>query len=282
MLLCNNQLHPESTFALPLPNRGLQFNDGFFETLVWADGGLRYGPQHLARMQRAAAALDLPLPAALATLEALTATLARLVGAQPQPAAPQRLRLQLWRPGGGLYAPPEATGQAITAEWLVTARPFEERTAPVALAGFGTTVRTQLSPVSFCKGPNALLYVLAAREREQRGLDELLLLSGAGHVAEAGAAAVGWVRKDAVYVPAETAGGVSSVRLAHLRAVATQLGVVWHEGLYEPDALLAAEAVFTASVAGLRPVQQVEGRRFDSAQHPLLLRLLAADLATRS
>ncbi|NVO32537.1 aminotransferase class IV [Hymenobacter lapidiphilus] len=274
MLLYNGQLHPESAFALPLPNRGLQFNDGFFETLVWADGAVRYSPQHLARMQRAAAALALPLPPALVTLGALTATLARLVAAQLQPTQPQRLRLQLWRPGGGLYAPPEP---AAPAEWLATARPFEARTAPVVRAGFGTTVRTQLSPVSFCKGPNALLYVLAAREREQRGLDELLLLSAAGHVAEAGAAAVGWVRNGAVYVPAEAAGGVSSVRLAHLRDAAVQLGVAWHEGLYEPDALLAAEAVFTANVAGLRPVLAVQGQSFESAKHPLLQQLLAAD-----
>ncbi|RFP66673.1 hypothetical protein D0N36_02950 [Hymenobacter lapidiphilus] len=274
MLLYNGQLHPESTFALPLPNRGLQFNDGFFETLVWAEGGLRYGPQHLARMQRAAAALTLPLPSALATPAALTATLARLVAVQPQPSQPQRLRLQLWRPGSGLYAPPEP---AAPAEWLATARPFGARTAPVARAGFGTTVRTQLSPVSFCKGPNALLYVLAAREREQRGLDELLLLSAAGHVAEAGAAAVGWVRDGAVYVPAEAAGGVSSVRLAHLRGAAAKLGVAWHEGLYKPKDLLSAEAVFTASVAGLRAVQAVEDQAFGSAQHPLLQRLLAAD-----
>ncbi|MBT2557583.1 aminotransferase class IV [Hymenobacter sp. ISL-91] len=276
MLLYNSQLYPESTFALPLPNRGLQFNDGFFETLVWAEGGLRYGPQHLARMQRAAAVLALPLPAALATLAALTAALGRLVAAQPEPATPQRLRLQLWRPGGGLYTPPEYSAPA---EWLATARPFEERTAPVARAGFSTKVQTQHSPVSFCKGPNALLYVLAARERQQHELDEIILLSAAGHVAEAGAAAVGWVRNGAVYVPAEAAGGVSSVRLAHLRGAAARLGVVWHEGLYEPAALLAAEAVFTASVAGLRPVQQVEGQAFDSAAHPLLRQLQAADAA---
>ncbi|WP_092741945.1 aminotransferase class IV [Hymenobacter psychrophilus] len=272
MMFLNNELLPAA--CLPLPNRGLLFNDGFFETLVWAEGGLRYGPQHLARMQRVAAVLALPLPPALATPAALAATLGRLVAAQPQPAQPQRLRLQLWRPGGGLYAPPEVAGPA---EWLATAQLFEKRTAPVARAGFGTTVRTQLSPVSFCKGPNALLYVLAAREREQRGLDELLLLSAAGHVAEAGAAAVGWVRNGAVYVPAEAAGGVSSVRLAHLRSTAAHLGVAWHEGLYEPDALLTAEAVFTANVAGLRPVLAVEGQPFGSAQHPLLHRLLAAD-----
>ena len=176
MLLYNDSLHAAATFALPLPNRGLFFNDGFFETMVWAGSALRYQPYHLARMHRAAAALALALPAALATPAALTATLGRLVAAQPTPGLPQRVRIQFWRGGAGLYTPPAPAAT----QWLATAQPFESRDMPLASVDFATTVHTQLSPLSFCKGPNALLYVLAAREREQRGLDELLLLSAQG------------------------------------------------------------------------------------------------------
>ncbi|MBT9394201.1 aminotransferase class IV [Hymenobacter sp. NST-14] len=272
MVLYNGGLLPANAVRLALPNRGLFFNDGFFETLVWADGRLRYLTQHWNRMQRAAAALGLVLPGPLATPEALTATLARLVAAQPAPAGPQRLRLQLWRSGGGLYAP--ATSAA---EWLATAQPFAARETPVESADFAATVRTACSPVSFCKGPNALLYVLAAREREQRGLEEILLLSAEGYVAEAGAAAVAWIRDGAVWTPAETAGGVAGTRLAHLRAAAEKLALPWHAGLYEPAALLAAEAVFTANVAGIRPVLRVGEATFASDHHPVLRALRAAE-----
>ena len=48
MLLFNGQLLPE--VALSLPNRGLAFGDGFFETLIFAAGRLRLAPDHLARM----------------------------------------------------------------------------------------------------------------------------------------------------------------------------------------------------------------------------------------
>ncbi len=275
MLFYNDTLHPAATFSLPLPNRGLFFNDGFFETMVWADGSLRYQSHHLARMHRATAALGLPLPTALATPAALQATLARLVAAQPMPALAQRIRLQFWRAGAGLYTPPEPAAT----QWLATAQPFEARSTPVASVDFATTVQTQLSPVSFCKGPNALLYVLAAREREQRGLDDILLLSAQGHVAEAGAAAVGWVRDGAVYVPDEAAGGVAGTRLAHLKNVAVTLGIPWHEGLYKPTDLLAAEAVFTANVAGVRPVLRLGTVQFASGRHPLLSQLRLADSA---
>ncbi|MBB4601878.1 branched-chain amino acid aminotransferase [Hymenobacter luteus] len=276
MLLYNGQLHPDDHFALPLPNRGLYFNDGFFETMVWANGTLRYLPQHWQRLQAAAAALGFILPPPLASAPALAATIGHFVQqhAQYAPTAAARVRLQLWRGGGGLYAP--TTSQP---DWLVTLQPFAEHSAPISRAAFAHSVRVTASPVSFCKGPNALTYVLAAREREQRHLPEVLLLSGTGHVAEAVAAAVAWIRNNTIYCPALSTGCVLGTRLGHLRQVARQLRVDWQEGLFTPDELLAAEAVFTANVAGIRAVQQVEGVAFQSEQHPLLVRLRGAEAA---
>ncbi|RSK44783.1 aminotransferase class IV [Hymenobacter perfusus] len=275
MVLYNGELIPADAVRLPLPNRGLYFNDGFFETLVWEPAGLRYLPYHLARMQRAAAALGLQLPPALATGPALTATVHHLAGTAPEPL--QRIRLQLWRGGGGLYTP--TTKQA---HWLLTTQPFAPAEKPILRCDFAETVLLHYSPVSFCKGPNALTYVLAARERQQRELDEVILLSGSGHVAETVAAAIGWISHGTVYVPAEAAGGVAGTRLSHLRAVATALGIEWQAGLYQPDELLRAEAVFTANVAGIRAVEMVGTARFHSASHSLLRQLCAAEQENRA
>ncbi|WP_052346404.1 aminotransferase class IV [Hymenobacter swuensis] len=273
LVLYNGELLPADTVRLPLPNRGLYFNDGFFETLVWEPAGLRYLPYHVARMQRAATALSLELPATLASAAALTATVQQLIGTAPEPV--QRLRLQLWRSGGGLYAP--ATTQP---DWLLTTQPFAAVETPVLQCDFATTVRTHSSSVSFCKGPNALLYVLAAQERQRRRLDEVILLSHEGYVAETVAAALGWIRQKTIYAPTEAAGGVAGTRLAHLRTTAAALGLLWREGLYEPDELLRAEAVFTANVAGVRAVQQIGTVEFHSATHPLLRRLCLAEATT--
>ena len=233
MLLYNGRLLPETGFALPLPNRGLFFNDGFFETLVWADRGLRYRELHAARMQRAAAALSLDLPPALASAANLERTLTALITAD------------------GSFTPHHA---------------------PIATAGFAETVRVQASPVSFCKGPQALTYVLAAQERQRRGLDEVLLLSGAGHIAEAVAAAVFWVRGGELFTPNLATGCVAGVRRAHLLAAARRHGLTVHEVLAEAAELLAAEVVFTANVAGIRTVREIAGTHFDE-QHPLLEQL---------
>ena len=256
MLLLNNTLVPTAT--LSLPNRGLSFGDGFFETLIFINGRLRLAADHCARMQQAATALHLKLPAALATADALETVLAGLAAANALPAA--RLRLQLWRAGGGRYTP---TTDA--AEWLATAEPFAADDTPVATADCALETHSIHSPLSFCKGPQAWIYVRAAHERQRRGLAEIILCDAAGHVAEAGAAAIFWERNGVLFTPALASGCVAGVRRAQVLRAARAAGMECREGLYLREELLAADAIFTANVAAVRIIGAV-GSRTDLAQ----------------
>ena len=262
-VLHNGQLVAQQDFNLALPNRGFYFNDGFFETLIWANDAIRYGVHHLARMQQAGSVLGLELPEALCDLASLEVLFSKLTTANSLQQA--RVRLQIWRGGSGLYTP-----ETNKAEYLVTAQPFAPQALSSARADFANTIRAQPSAWAFCKGPNALTYVLAGQERQRRGLDELLLLDPAGHVAEAGAAAIFWIRGGHLYTPALATGCVAGVRRAHLLEVAQAHGVPCSEGLYQPEHLLAAEAAFTANIASLRPLSQLSDVHLPSEQHPLL------------
>jgi branched-chain amino acid aminotransferase len=258
MLLYNGHLLPDDALTLPLPNRGLLYGDGFFETLIVENDRLRLAADHLARMRQAAAALHLELPSALDTAEGLGDMLVALARANSLPNA--RLRLKLWRAGGGLYTP---LGDA--AEWLATADAFQENNMPIEQADFARETYSVASPLSFCKGPQAWLYVRAAHERQQRGLDEIILCDAAGHVAEAGAAAIFWLTDNVLYTPALASGCVAGVRRAAVLRAAAALGLPYREGLFKPIELLSAETVFTANVATLRPVRRVGAMRFASA-----------------
>ncbi|GAB3846874.1 hypothetical protein GCM10028822_07500 [Hymenobacter terrigena] len=249
MLLLNNHLLPIA--ALSLPNRGLAFGDGFFETLIFVNGRLRLAADHCQRMQQAAAALYLALPPELATPEALEATLARLAQANALPGA--RLRLQLWRGGGGRYTPTtDAT------EWLATAEAFVPADAPISNVDFALETHSIHSPLSFCKGPQAWLYVRAAYERQQRGLDEIILCNARGHIAEAGAAAIFWVKDGVLFTPALETGCVAGVRRAQVLRAARAAGVECREGLFLKRELLAADAAFTANVASISVLRSIQ------------------------
>lgn len=267
-LLYNGQLVAVDSFALPLPNRGLAFSDGFFETLVFAENCLCYAASHLARMQQAAAALYLALPAALASAKTLETTLGALAAANGLPAA--RLRLQLWRGGGGRYAPPTAT-----AEWLATAEAFVLDETPIEQAGFAQETHALLSPLSFCKGPQAWLYVRAAHERQQHGWDEIILCNAAGHVAEAGAAAIFWLKDGMLFTPSLASGCVAGVRRAQVLRAAQAQGLACREGLFTKEELLAADAVFTANVAAVRAAKKIGETNFPASEG-MLLRLRGA------
>ena len=254
MLLLNGELLAHA--SLPLPNRGLHFGDGFFETMVWENNRLRLAAGHQARMQQAAAALHLTLPPALASAEALAAAIAPLAKAHGWPVA--RIRLQLWRSGGGLYAP-----ETDTVEWLATAVPYEPNETPVQQADFALETHSMPSPLSFCKGPQAWLYVRAAHERQQRGLDEIILCDAAGNVAEAGTAAIFWEKNGVLFTPSLASGCVAGVRRAQILHAAQQAGIEHREGLFSKAELLAADSVFTANAAAVRAVSRIGTRQYE-------------------
>jgi len=255
MLLFNGILQPEP--ALPLPNRGFTFGDGFFETLIYVDGRLRLAADHWARMQRAAAALYLDLPEALGSAEKLAAELVVLAEADGLAAA--RLRLHVWRAGGGLYTP-----ETNTAEWLATAVPYVANDTAITRADFAAETHSIFSPLSFCKGPQAWLYVRAAHERQQRGLDEIILCDASGNVAETGAAAIFWVKDGVLFTPALESGCVAGVRRAEVLRAAQAAGVECQVGLFKRDELLGADEAFTANVATIRSIAQLGGKVYSS------------------
>ena len=263
MLLFNEELVDEKGFGLTLPNRGLAFGDGFFETLIFADNRLRYAADHLARMQQAAAALHLTLPAALATADALENSLRQLATANNFPMA--RLRLQLWRNGGGRYTP-----LTDAADWLATAEAFVPDDSPILRADFAQETNSIYSPLSFCKGPQSWIYVRAAHERQRRGLDEIILCDAAGHVAEAGAAAIFWLKNDVLFTPALETGCVAGVRRAQVLWKARAQGMECREGLFLQEELLAADTVFTANVATLHKLKQLGNKTFVLSDEQLL------------
>ncbi len=181
-----------------------------------------------------------------------------------------RLRLQLWRAGGGRYTP-----STEAAEWLATAEPFVPDDSPVQRADFALETHSLFSPLSFCKGPQAWLYVRAAHERQRRGLDEIILCDPAGHVAEAGVAAIFWVKDEVLFTPALETGCVAGVRRAPVLRAARAAGVECREGLFMKDDLLNPDPVLTANVAALWPVQQIGSKPFNLQKASAFLQLIS-------
>ena len=261
-LLYNGQFQPEEDLRLPLTNRAFQYNDGFFETVIVKDGQLRFWQDHQDRMQDAARALQLELPQALQP--PLLPEQLHQLHRQNNASAYGRLKLKVWRSGGGLYTP-----ETNSPDWLATAAPATTPAAAPLRVGICQGVRTCFSPFSFFKGPNALLYVMAGMEKKARGTDDMLLLSTKGHVAELTSANLFWLKEGTIFTPALGTGCVNGILRRNILRWCKAAGVTTQEVHATPAQLLTAEAAFAANVTGIRSIGQLEETAF-TPEHQLV------------
>jgi 4-amino-4-deoxychorismate lyase len=265
-LVYNNTLAEETTFALPPDNRGLHYGDGLFETIRYQNGHIWFWPSHADRLQRGLNALHLNAPAGFA--EIAVETISNLLIVNELTNQTSRIKLQIWRKPGGLYTP---TNTGI--DWLLTARPGSDFIiGEKACIGISESVRLTHSPISGVKTGSALPYVLAGLERQQRGLDELILLQAGSEniLSECTAANLFWLKDSRLYTPSLEAGCLSGIMRRQILRVACELQIPVQEGLFSTDALTGAEAVFSTNVNGIHYLRQIDGIGNFPAEHPVV------------
>ncbi|MBO0935003.1 aminotransferase class IV [Fibrella sp. HMF5335] len=241
-LVYNSDVLSVASFGVQSTNRAFQYGDGLFETIRYEGGKLWFWPDHVDRLTRGMAALQLA-PAVPFNTDELRATLLDLVQQNGLANGPARLKLQVWRQPGGLYTP-----TTHTADWLLTAQPTEPfGITSKARLGIFRDVRLSPSSISPFKTLNALPYVLAGLFRQQHHYDEALLLDTHGHIAECVASSIFWVKAHQLFTPSLETGCIDGiVRRQIMRNHPVQ------EGLFLPEVLADADAVFCANVNGIQ------------------------------
>ncbi|MBF8962391.1 aminotransferase class IV [Pontibacter sp. FD36] len=236
---------------LPIHNRAFHYNDSFFETVMVVDGNLRFWRDHQARMREAAEALRLAIPAYFwnGELEDNLLYLAR----QHNSSKMGRLKLKVWRSGGGLYTP-----QTNEIEWLATAEPKQAIPEAGLIIGICQGVRTCYSSLSHFKGPHAPLYVLAGIEKQNKDFDDMLLLDAKGNVSELISSNIFWLKQGELFTPALETGCVNGILRRNILRWSQQQGIAVHQVIAKPEALLQAELVFASNVTGIRGIIKLE------------------------
>ncbi|WP_242928097.1 aminotransferase class IV [Pontibacter vulgaris] len=249
-LLYNGECIPENELRMPLNNRAFQFNDGFFETIILDKGTLRFWPDHLARMQSAAQSLQMQLPSFFASTS-LEKQLLQLAE-QNQLIDKGRLKLKVWRAGAGLYTP-----ETNDIEWLATISPVQTTIQQALQIGVCRNVFTNHSPLSYFKGPNALLYVLAGIEKKEQNYDDMLLLNRQGIVSELISSNIFWLKEEVLHTPALDTGCVNGIARRNILRWCTNQSIKVKEVYFNPDKLQHADAVFAANVTGIRSIASI-------------------------
>jgi len=260
---------PPETPLLRADDLGVVRGDGVFETLHVRAGRPWLLAEHLDRMARSAARMDLDLPGR----ETLTGLAETACAAWP-PEQEGALRLVCTR---GPEPLPGAAGGPVTV--FATLAPIgpavraARRDGIAAVtASLGVTTTARPATPWLLGGVKALSYAVnmaSQRWAAAQGADDVLWVSADGYALEAPTSSLVWLSGATLYtVPAETTGILPGTTARWLLDHAGALGWRSAERLVRPAELLDAEAVWlTSSVRGPVPLRALDGQELRRNPH---------------
>jgi branched-chain amino acid aminotransferase len=246
---------PTAEATIPVKDDGLYRGDGVFEVIRLYGGRPFALTEHLDRLERSAAAIE--LPAQRAELEPEIEALLEAHGG-----GDAQLRLVVTRGG----------------RRIALIEPLVEHLDAVRLATI------TYSPTQILNGVKSLSYganMQATRTAQAAGADEALLVRPDGTVLEAPTSTIFWLAGGELRTPALSTGILDSITR---RTVVERMEVT--EGEYRLSDLLGAREVFLAStVREIQPVTAVDETSFEAGRVTELAReafeaAIAAELGT--
>lgn len=252
--LCNS----EEIKLLP-NNRAFCYADGIFETIIVRRGTSSLLPYHYKRLLEGLKVLQIELPFSLQQLESYIWQLST-----QHKKAVMRLRLQVWRKEGGLYAPTQKAPH-----FLLSAFTFEKPSWEKQQVAFSQSVQLSFSPYSSLKSMNALPYVLAGLEKNKRQVDDLILTDGEGHVAECTSSNLFWLKDGCWHTPHLKSGCVAGVMRAYLLDQMHKKDIPVQEVLLPKEKLMEASVLIATNATGLYTIRKLEYHTFEQGREQL-------------
>ena len=245
----DGQIIAENQHIASIDSRALRYGDGLFETMLWKDGDIRFLDFHIDRLQRTMQTLQLEESTKFDAffIRSKTEELVRknnMIGQQV------RVRLTVYRAGGGLYAP--ETNKPVYC-LQVSRLPTSLRDKKLGLiVDLYTDCKKPYSELSHLKSNNALIYVMAGLYKKKFAYDDVFILNQEGYLCEALTSNIFVYYEKVLYTPALTQGCVQGVMRQVVMDMAADEGIQVVEAQISPEIMKQADEIFcTNAVQGV-------------------------------
>jgi branched-subunit amino acid aminotransferase/4-amino-4-deoxychorismate lyase len=278
----DGELVPPSQSHVSVFDRGFLYGDGAFETLRVYGGHPFALAEHLARLERSAAAIRVPLPVPLETIAREIALAVAASGERECYA-----RVMLTRGVGARAALLPAEGLVATRVVLVDGLALPDREAYAH--GLRAITRPwgrggDAGPASAAKLLPYVDRIVALQEARERGADEAIFVGGDGCLREATASNVFVVdREGRLLTPSEGAGVLGGITRRLVLELACSLGLSCAVRAVPAAILEEARGVFlTSSVREIVSVVAIDGQPIAGGVPGDVARTLHAALRLRA
>lgn len=266
---------PPEEAKISVFDRGFLYGDSVYETIGTVGGRLFALGEHLDRLERSAAGLQLRLPPRTQIQAAIEATVAAAANAE------SRVRVMVTRGAGKLDLDPATVDDpqliVIVQPLAAPTRQMYEQGVAVAIVSITRNSPSAIDPA--IKSGNYLNNVLALGEARRRfpGVHEAILCNAQGSVAEASTSNVFAVIDGELRTPALSTGILEGITRAKVLGLARGAGISVNEVPFmSPDQLRGAAEVFlTSATRQVLPVTTIDGRPVSDGQPgPITRRLM--------
>ena len=253
----DGRIVPADEARIPILDHGFLFGDSVYEVIRTHRGIPFACREHLDRLARSAARLELSLP--LPRFE-ITERIVDTLREFPSPEA--AIRVIVTRGVGEIDIDPSSCASPsvlIVVRDLPSYPPVcHEEGVAVAICSIERTGRRATDPA--IKSGNYLNSVLALMEAQRQGCFEGLMLNAEGHVTEGSTSNVFFVRGSQIHTPSAECGILSGITRALVLELAAEADIPFEEGRYRAEDLAGAnEAWLTSTTKGVMPIRTVDG-----------------------
>src|SRR5918993_261076 len=204
----NGKFLPVGTAVVGSENRGLRYGDGLFETMKISAEKLVFEQDHFDRLWHGLKVLGFHLSTHFTKEQLIEAV--KSLCQKNQHAANGRVRLNIFRGGGGLYDATSHAPNYVIESWELPEGATRFNSNGQVL-GIYPHARKACDILSNLKHNNYLPYVMAALYAKKEKCNDALLLNSAGHICDSTIANVFLVRDGEVITPGLEEGCVAGV-----------------------------------------------------------------------
>lgn len=256
----NGALLPANEAMITHTNRAFRYGDGLFESIRVAFGKPQFLDAHIQRLLAGMRLLKMDVPAGFTT-QRIHDELQQLC-AKSMIAGDARARISVYRNEGGLYAP-----ESNKVSYLIEAEPMDVTGYTLNSKGYTvdvfTDIKKPLNILSPYKTSNAILYVMAGVHRNERHLDDCVIINEKGNICEAISSNIFVVKNGALYTPSLDEGCIAGVMRQQVLQVARENRIAVYEISLLMNVLLNADELFLTNAAhGIRWVSAYKSKRY--------------------
>lgn len=242
---------------ISIQNRALNYGDGIFESVKYANDQLNFWEDHYFRLMASMRIVRMEIPLTFSP-EFLEVEIRKTLEANQLEGTSARVRLTVYRKDGGLYAP-----QTNEIDYLIRVSEHEHSSYELNENGLNVDLfkdhYKMKGLLSNIKSTSAQFYAIASIYRTENDLDECILLNQDKSVCEAISANVFIVQGELVSTPPLSDGCLKGVMRKNVMKIVEELGYRLEERSFSPFEIQKADELFLTNAS--RGIQWVGAYR---------------------